>query len=52
MNQKGFYLVLSVEVEMDGARAAVVWVLCEEHTAALSRHAPRVTGIIDERRAR
>ena len=44
MNQKRFYLVLSAEVAMDGARAAVMRVLCEEHTAALSRYALRVTG--------
>jgi spore coat polysaccharide biosynthesis protein SpsF (cytidylyltransferase family) len=63
VNQKGFYLVLWAEVEMDGVGADVLRAFCEEHTAAASRHVLRVTGdrgraefaghmITDERRAR
>jgi hypothetical protein len=61
VNQKGFYLVLWAEVDMDSVGADVLRAFCEEHTAAVSRHVLRVTGdraefaghmITDERRAR
>jgi hypothetical protein len=44
MNQKWVQCVLSAEVEMDGAGAAVTRVLGEEHTATLSHDDLRLAG--------